>query len=131
MYGKCSEQVGQGDGWVLLYFSVAFHLTHRNKRSIAVSLKQPEGVKVVQDLCTQADVLIEPYRPGVMEKLGLGPDSLLRTNPRLVYARLTGFGQSGPLAQRAGHDINYLATSGVLSVSHIQKNAMTHSILIW
>ena len=93
-----------------------------------MSLKQPQGVKVVQDLCSRADVLIEPYRPGVMEKLGLGPDSILRTNPRLVYARLTGFGQSGPLAQRAGHDINYLATSGVLSVSYI---ATTHSIPVW
>ena len=121
MYGKCSEQVGQADGFGSLLRSISYCVHHRNKRSIAVSLKQPQGVKVVQDLCTQADVLIEPYRPGVMEKLGLGPDSLLRTNSRLVYARLTGFGQSGPLAQRAGHDINYLATSGVLSVSHIQR----------
>ena len=90
---------------------------HRNKRSIAVSLKHPSGVEVVHKLCCQADVLIEPYRPGVMEKLGLGPDTLFKDNPRLVYARLTGFGQSGPLARRAGHDINYLATAGVLSVS--------------
>ena len=82
-----------------------------------MSLKQPSGVKVVKDLCTRADVLIEPYRPGVMEKLGLGPGDLLGVNPRLVYARLTGFGQSGPLAMKAGHDINYLAISGVLSVS--------------
>ena len=108
-----------------------FSITHpRNKRSIAVSLKQPQGVKVVQDLCRRADVLIEPYRPGVMEKLGLGPDSLLRTNPRLLYARLTGFGQSGPLAQRAGHDINYLATSGVLSVSYIHCHDSLHLCLV-
>ena len=72
---------------------------------------------MVKDLCAKADVLIEPYRPGVMEKLGLGPDTLMGLNPRLIYARLTGFGQSGPLAWRAGHDINYLAISGVLSVS--------------
>lgn len=98
----------------------------RSKRSIAVSLKQPQGVKVVQDLCTKADVLIEPYRPGVMEKLGLGPASLLQANPRLVYARLTGFGQSGPLAQKAGHDINYLATSGVLSVSLLPCSSCIH-----
>lgn len=65
-----------------------------------------------------ADVVIEGYRPGVMEKLGLGPDMLLGSNSRLIYARLTGFGQSGSLAFRAGHDINYLATSGVLSVSY-------------
>lgn len=72
---------------------------------------------MVQDLCARADVLIEPYRPGVMEKLGLGPEQLMSSNPRLIYARLTGFGQSGSLAWRAGHDINYLAISGVLSVS--------------
>ena len=72
---------------------------------------------MVKDLCAKADVLIEPYRPGVMEKLGLGPNTLMGSNPQLIYARLTGFGQSGPLAWRAGHDINYLAISGVLSVS--------------
>lgn len=92
-------------------------IDYRNKRSIAVNLKHEAGVKVVRDLCTKADVLIEPYRPGVMEKLGLGPHHCMSLNPRLVYARLTGFGQSGSLAHRAGHDINYLAISGVLSVS--------------
>ena len=71
---------------------------------------------IVRDLCSGADVLLEPYRPGVMEKLGLGPGHCMSLNPRLVYARLTGFGQTGPLAHRAGHDINYLAISGVLSV---------------
>ena len=89
----------------------------RNKRSIAVNLKHNAGVKIVEELCNRADVFIEPYRPGVMEKLGLGPQHCLAANPRLVYARLTGFGQTGPLAHRAGHDINYLAISGVLSVS--------------
>ena len=88
----------------------------RNKRSIAVDLKDERGLSVVRDLCTAADVLIEPYRPGVMEKLGLGPLHCLQLNPQLVYARLTGFGQSGSLSRRAGHDINYLAISGVLSV---------------
>ena len=97
---------------------LSFLYTHcRNKRSIAVNLKQRAGVEIVQDLCTTADVLLEPYRPGVMEKLGLGPQVCLARNPRLVYARLTGFGQTGSLAHRAGHDINYLAISGVLSVS--------------
>lgn len=71
----------------------------------------------MKKLCLNADVLIEGYRPGVMEKIGLGPEVLLRLNSKLIYARLTGFGQSGSLAHRAGHDINYLATSGVLSVS--------------
>ena len=93
--------------------------TCRNKRSIAVNLKHKAGVKIVQDLCCNADVLIEPYRPGVMEKLGLGPQHCLSLNPRLVYARLTGFGQTGPLSHHAGHDINYLAISGVLSVRHV------------
>lgn len=88
----------------------------RNKRSIAVSVKSSSGLEVVHKLCAQADILIEPYRPGVMEKLGLGPEVLLSANPRLIYARLTGFGQSGPLSHRAGHDINYLATAGLLSM---------------
>ncbi|GAB0096607.1 alpha-methylacyl-CoA racemase [Sergentomyia squamirostris] len=85
------------------------------KRNIALNLKQTEGRNILRDLCMKSDVLIEPYRPGVMEKLGLGPDILLKDNPKLIYARLTGFGQKGALAQRAGHDINYLAISGVLS----------------
>lgn len=87
----------------------------RGKKSVAVDLKKPEGVGVVQKLCSKADVIIEPFRKGVMEKLGLGPDKLMSENPRLVYARLTGFGQKGPLASKAGHDINYIAISGVLS----------------
>lgn len=87
----------------------------RGKKSVAVDLKKPEGVGVVQKLCSKADVIIEPFRKGVMEKLGLGPDKLISENPRLVYARLTGFGQKGPLASKAGHDINYIAISGVLS----------------
>lgn len=70
-------------------------------------------------LCKTADVFLECYRPGVMEKIGLGPDVMLELNRRLVYARLTGFGQSGSLANRAGHDINYLAISGILSVSYL------------
>lgn len=89
----------------------------RHKKSIAINLKHSDGVNVVKKLCLNADVLIEGYRPGVMEKLGLGPDVLLQLNSRLIYARLTGFGQDGQLALRAGHDINYLATSGILSVS--------------
>lgn len=71
---------------------------------------------MLRDLCQRSDVLIEPFRPGVMEKLGLGPERLMSANPRLIYARLTGFGQTGSLALRAGHDINYLAISGLLSV---------------
>ncbi|KAJ6656133.1 hypothetical protein lerEdw1_004184 [Lerista edwardsae] len=87
----------------------------RGKRSLALDLKQPKGAATLRRLCRRADVLIEPFRPGVMEKLGLEPETLLRDNPRLIYARLTGFGHFGKYARMAGHDINYLAVSGVLS----------------
>jgi len=85
------------------------------KQSIAVNLKSASGVGLVRKLVAASDVLLEPYRPGVMERLGLGPNELLKENPNLIYARLTGFGQSGPLAHKAGHDINYVAISGLLS----------------
>jgi len=88
----------------------------RGKRSIRINLKEPEGVALLRDLVRGADVLLEPYRPGVMEKLGLGPDDARGVNPRLIYARLTGWGQSGPLAATAGHDIDYIAISGALSL---------------
>ncbi|KAG9488388.1 hypothetical protein GDO78_007935 [Eleutherodactylus coqui] len=87
----------------------------RGKRSIALNLKSPEGVGVLKTLCKQSDVLIEPFRHGVMEGLGLGPEVILKENPQLVYARLTGFGQSGKYAKSAGHDINYISISGLLS----------------
>ncbi len=86
----------------------------RNRRSIVLNTKTSEGLAVARDLCRTADGLIEGYRPGVMERLGLGPDVLLADNPRLVYGRMTGWGQFGPYAQSAGHDINYIALSGVL-----------------
>ncbi|XP_037080072.1 alpha-methylacyl-CoA racemase-like isoform X2 [Pollicipes pollicipes] len=87
----------------------------RGKRSVSVNLKHKEGAQVVRRLCRGADVLLEPFRPGVMERLGLGPTPLTADNPGLVYARLSGYGQTGPAAGWAGHDINYLAMSGVLS----------------
>jgi alpha-methylacyl-CoA racemase len=90
-------------------------LLDRGKRSIAVDLKHPAGVGLVLDLVGSADVLIEGFRPGVTERLGLGPDECLARRPQLVYGRMTGFGQDGPLARRAGHDINYIALSGALS----------------
>ena len=86
----------------------------RGRRSVLVNLKQPEAVELVLDLCAGADALIEGFRPGVLERLGLGPDVVLARNPALVYGRMTGWGQDGPLAQRAGHDINYTALTGVL-----------------
>ena len=91
-----------------------YDITRRGKRSIAVDLKQPGAAEVVLRLLEQADGLLEGFRPGVMERLGLGPDVCLERNPRLVYGRLTGWGQSGPLAQAAGHDLNYVALSGLL-----------------
>lgn len=86
----------------------------RGRRSIAVDLKTQPGIAVIQRLTRDADVFVEGFRPGVTERLGIGPDALLALNPRLIYARMTGWGQSGPLAKRAGHDINYIALSGAL-----------------
>ncbi|XP_061471978.1 alpha-methylacyl-CoA racemase isoform X2 [Rhineura floridana] len=95
--------------------AMATDVQGRGKRSLALDLKQPAGAATLRRLCQKADVLIEPFRPGVMEKLGLGPDILLQDNPKLIYARLTGFGHTGKYARLAGHDINFLALSGVLS----------------
>src|SRR5580692_8001393 len=86
----------------------------RGRRSLALDHKKPDAVAVVLRLCRQVDGLVEGFRPGVMERLGLGPSECLRENPRLVYGRMTGWGQSGPLSQTAGHDINYLSISGSL-----------------
>ena len=86
----------------------------RNRRSIAVDLKQPEGVEVVLRLAETADALYEGFRPGVTERLGLGPDECMARNEKLVYGRMTGWGQDGPLAHAAGHDINYIGLSGAL-----------------
>lgn len=89
-------------------------INRRNKRSVVFDLKSPQGQQSARDLITTADILIEGFRPGVMERLGLGPDDLHAINPGLIYGRMTGWGQSGPLAQTAGHDINYLAITGAL-----------------
>ena len=86
----------------------------RGKRSVTLDMKVTTSKEVVYSLAEKADALIEGMRPGVMERLGVGPQELLKINPKLVYGRMTGWGQSGPLAPRAGHDINYIALSGVL-----------------
>ncbi len=86
----------------------------RNRRSMGIDLRKPEGVEIVLDMVEKVDALQEGFRPGVMEKLGLGPDACLGRNPRLVYGRMTGWGQEGPMARVAGHDINYIALSGAL-----------------
>lgn len=93
---------------------VRFDLLTRNRRSAIVDLKHPDGIACALDLVGQADALIEGFRPGTMERIGLGPDVCLARNPALVYGRLTGWGQTGPLAQSAGHDLNYVALSGAL-----------------
>jgi crotonobetainyl-CoA:carnitine CoA-transferase CaiB-like acyl-CoA transferase len=92
-----------------------YDLLLRNRKSIALDLKQPVAVEVALQLIARADALIEGFRPGVMERLGLGPETCLQRNPQLVYGRMTGWGQTGPLAQTAGHDIGYIAVTGVLN----------------
>jgi alpha-methylacyl-CoA racemase len=92
----------------------AWNFLHRGRRSAAVDLKHPDGRELVLELCESADALIEGFRPGVMERLGLGPEEALARNPRLVYGRMTGYGQDGPMASVAGHDINYISIAGVL-----------------
>lgn len=91
-------------------------LTNRNKRSVIVDLKAADGPARVLDLAARADILVEGYRPGVAERLGVGPEACHARNPRLVYGRMTGWGQHGPLAPRAGHDIAYIAVTGTLGM---------------
>ena len=91
-----------------------YDLLMRGRKSVAVDLKSPDGVALVLDLISGADGLIEGFRPGTTERLGIGPDAAFERNPRLVYGRMTGFGQEGPLARAAGHDINYIALTGAL-----------------
>ncbi|MFG7946128.1 CaiB/BaiF CoA transferase family protein, partial [Streptomyces cacaoi] len=92
-------------------------VTNRNKRSVLLDLKQPAGVEAVLALAERADILVEGFRPGVAERLGVGPDACLARNSRLVYGRMTGWGQDGPLAHRAGHDIGYIAVTGALGMT--------------
>ncbi|CAG9174974.1 CaiB/BaiF CoA transferase family protein [Cupriavidus pinatubonensis] len=94
---------------------IQYNLLLRNRRAIALDLKDPAAVELVLDLVENADALIEGFRPGVTERLGLGPDVCLERNPRLVYGRMTGWGQTGPLASAAGHDINYISLTGTLN----------------
>ncbi|BBC92409.1 CaiB/BaiF CoA transferase family protein [Streptomyces griseofuscus] len=94
----------------------AHDITNRNKRSIVVDLKSPDGAARVLDLAERADILVEGYRPGVAERLGVGPADCHARNPRLVYGRMTGWGQDGPLAERAGHDVSYIAVTGALGM---------------
>jgi alpha-methylacyl-CoA racemase len=101
-------------GGGMFSFSNSKDMLNRNKKCIVVNLKSEQGPEVVRRLLASADGLIEGNRPGVMEKLGLGPEDCLKIQPKLVYGRMTGWGQDGPLAHKAGHDINYLAITGAL-----------------
>jgi alpha-methylacyl-CoA racemase len=92
-----------------------FDVLLRGRRNVAIDLKHPDGVATLLDLVASADALIEGFRPGVMERLGIGPDECLARNPKLVYGRMTGWGQDGPYAQAAGHDINYISLAGALA----------------
>ncbi|MGW8065551.1 CaiB/BaiF CoA transferase family protein [Streptomyces ziwulingensis] len=103
-------------GGAVLGIDPARDVTNRNKRSVVADLKSPDGPARVLDLAERADVLIEGYRPGVAERLGVGPGPCHARNPRLVYGRMTGWGQDGPLADRAGHDIGYIALTGTLGM---------------
>ena len=97
---------------------------NRGRRSVALDLKSSQGVATCLDLVAKADALIEGYRPGVMERLGLGPRECQARNPRLVYGRMTGWGQEGPLANAAGHDINYIALTGALSAMGTRESVV-------
>ena len=108
------DQKRKPGGKTLPLLNTRFDVLARGRRSLALDLKQPRGVAAALRLIDRADALIEGYRPGVMERLGLGPDICLQRNPKLIYGRMTGWGQHGPLAQAAGHDINYIALSGAL-----------------
>lgn len=88
---------------------------NRNKRSLALDLKQPEALEVIRQLVLEYDIVLEQFRPGVMERLGLGYEALKALNPKLIYVSITGYGQTGPYRERAGHDINYLALAGLAS----------------
>ena len=99
-----------------VFTDVGGEILHRGRAAVAVDLKKPADLARVHALIASADALIEGFRPGVMERLGLGPDACVTRNPRLVYGRVTGWGQSGPMAQQVGHDLNYIALSGALSM---------------
>ena len=106
------DRLSPGDAAVTL--AEQFEFTKRSRAAIAVDLKKPESVALVLKMIENSDALLEGFRPGVMERLGLGPDVCLARNPKLAYGRVTGWGQEGPLALAAGHDLNYIALTGAL-----------------
>lgn len=121
------ERPGVGDN-VRALSPGMFASVNRGKRSLCLDLKHDEGRAVLRRLATRADVLVEGYRPGVVKRLGIDYDSLRLLNPRLIYASLTGYGQTGPLAQRPGHDVNYLAAAGIVALSGAPDGPPVHQI---
>jgi crotonobetainyl-CoA:carnitine CoA-transferase CaiB-like acyl-CoA transferase len=121
------ERPGTGDGGRTLSPGM-FAAVNRGKYSVCLDLKQDAGRAVLHQLAAQADVLIEGYRPGVTQRLGVDYASLRALNPRLIYVSLTGYGQTGPLAQRPGHDINFLAAAGIIGLSGVPDGPPVHSI---
>lgn len=111
---RIERKAGAGSRPSAELFEPGIDILNRNRRVVALDLKRPEAIETVLRLLEGADALIEGFRPGVMERLGLGPEACLARNPRLVYGRMTGWGQSGAFAHAAGHDINYLSLSGAL-----------------
>ena len=105
-----------------------YKLMNRSRRSVAIDLKKPQGRDIVLDLCERADAIFEGFRPGVMERLGLGPDECMQRNERLVYGRMTGWGQDGPLAKTSGHDPNYIGIAGVLACIGIKDEAPAYPL---
>ena len=99
-----------------VFTDVGGEVLHRGRAAVPVDLKDPDDLARVHELIAGADALIEGFRPGVLERLGLGPDICAARNPRLVFGRITGWGQSGPMARQVGHDLNYIALSGALSL---------------
>jgi len=110
-----------GPSLPFLELPAEYDISRHGRSNLTIDLKQPEGIDVAARLADRADILLEGFRPGVMERLGLGPDVLCTRNPRLVYGRMTGFGQDGPLARTAGHDLTYLAWTGLLhAIGHAE-----------
>jgi alpha-methylacyl-CoA racemase len=114
MGAKIIHVLRKGEPGLQSILDPKYMILDRGRKSVEVDLKKPEGVEAVLRLVENADGLQEQFRPGIMEKIGLGPDVCLKRNPKLVYGRMTGWGQEGPLASAAGHDINYIALSGAL-----------------
>jgi alpha-methylacyl-CoA racemase len=118
------------DGATAAVTVMADDILGRGRRTIAVDMKSPAAIKLLLGMVERADVLIEGYRPGVMERLGLGPEPCLEHNERLVYARMTGWGQDGPMALAAGHDINYIAVAGVLGLTGTSEKPIPPANLV-